>query len=142
MPTGLLLRNLKAGSPFLKMLGAQMLAEVPSEITATAIQNFNEWANLHPEKPFSTYLDELQPSEQQTILQTAVATLLTAGLGHAAGRMARRMDDATNNIYNAETLAKLNELAKASKVAKRDPQTFQQFVEKASEDGPITARFH
>lgn len=141
LPVGVLLKNLKAGTPFLKMLGAQALAEVPTEMAATALQNFNEWANVTQGDFVDDYIKKLPEAEAQTIIATLTSTMLTAGLGkgiHAiANRAIKDGEVATYAEQDAQALARMTELAQASKVLQRDPETFQQFVAQASEDAPI-----
>ncbi len=145
IPMGRLLKDLKAGAPFFKVLGHQIATEVPTELAATAWQNFNEWANLNPDKPFSTYLDALPAAEAQTIIATITTSVLTAGMGkgvHAvANRMQQKQNDAGRANQTAELLASLNQLAAADKVLQRDPQTFQDWVGKATESSPVQQVF-
>lgn len=145
IPMGRLLKDLKAGAPFFKVLGHQIATEVPTEMVATAWQNFNEWANLNPDKPFSTYLDALPAAEAQTIIATITTSVLTAGMGKGvhsvANRMQQKQDDAGRANQTAELLASLNQLAAADKVLQRDPQTFQEWVGKATESSPVQQVF-
>ncbi len=145
IPMGRLLKDLKAGAPFFKVLGHQIATEVPTEMVATAWQNFNEWANLNPDKPFSTYLDALPAAEAQTIIATITTSVLTAGMGKGvhsvANRMQQKQEDAGRANQTAELLASLNQLAAADKVLQRDPQTFQEWVGKATESSPVQQVF-
>lgn len=142
LPMGVLIRDLKAGSSFFKVLGHQIATEVPTELAATAWQNFNEWANLHPEKTLENYVAELGPAEAQTVIATITTSLLTAGFGKAAhGTLTKLAKDhglasqaqadfaAFTNLINASTESKLRE---------RDPSSFQQFVDSAAANGPVT----
>jgi hypothetical protein len=141
IPVGRLLKDLKAGSPFLKTLAHQAVTEVPTEMAATAWQNLNEWAMLHPDKPVGDYLGALPEAEAQTILATLTTTVLSAGMGHAVHRIAnlagRNQEAAQNAEANTQVLAGMDQLAAASKVRGRDPQSFQQFVDQAAEEGPV-----
>lgn len=145
LPMGRLLKDLKAGAPFFKVLGHQIATEVPTELAATAWQNFNEWANLNPDKPFSTYLEALPAAEAQTVIATITTSVLTAGLGKGVhstiNRMQQKQDEAARASQGAELLASLNQLATASKVLQRDPQTFEQFVAHATESAPVQQVF-
>ena len=54
----------------------------------------------------------------------------------AAGQMAQAQQ-AQQAEQDAQHLQGLTDLAKASKVLQRDPETFQQFVEQAAQDGEV-----
>ncbi|BCB27059.1 hypothetical protein SKTS_19450 [Sulfurimicrobium lacus] len=145
IPMGLLLKDLKAGAPLFRVLGHQIATEVPTEMTATAWQNFNEWANLNPDKPFSTYLEALPAAEAQTVIATITTSVLTAGMGkgvHAvANRMQQNQGKAQQASQNAELLGSLNQLAAYDKLLQRDAPTFEQFVAHAAEGGPVQQVF-
>lgn len=145
LPVARLLKDLKAGAPFWKVLGHQIATEVPTELAATAWQNFNEWSNLNDGKPFGAYLRELPAAEAQTVIATITTSVLTAGLGKAVHSVAsidqRRQADAESAPQVAGILAGLNELAKASKILPRDAETFEQFIARATEDGPVPQVF-
>lgn len=141
LPVGALLKNLKAGSGLFKTLGQQILTEVPTEMAATAWQNFNEWATLHPDQPFQKYLDELPAAEAQTVLATITTAALTAGMGkgiHAVvSRGQQQQAKAQDAEQTAQGLEALTQLAAASKLRERAPDTFAQFVEQATQNGPV-----
>lgn len=144
-PLSRLLGDVKAGSSFAKTLAYQVAHEVPGEQVATLLQDLNEWAVLHPGKPFSAYWDE-RPS---AAVQTLIATLVGVGGNVAVMRgidsvitgdeeKARR---AQASEQQAQLLQQLTDLAKADKVLARDPETFEQFVASAAEGGPATQVF-
>ncbi len=141
LPMGLLIRDLKLGAPLYKILARQIATEVPTEIAATAWQNFNEWANLNPEMPFSGYLEKLGPDEALTISSTIVQTILSAGLAEGTSKILQRataqQDQADSAMKSADGLAQLAKLAAESKLRARDPKTFQAFVEAANEEGGV-----
>lgn len=72
LPMSRLLGDVRAGSSLLKTLGQQAALEVPGEQIATVLQDLNEWAVLHPEKPFSSYLEERPSAAAQTLIATLV----------------------------------------------------------------------
>ncbi|HEX7386241.1 MAG TPA: hypothetical protein VF285_03060 [Castellaniella sp.] len=145
LPLGRLLGDVKAGSSLWKILRGQIATEVPTEMAATAWQNFNEWANINPDKPFSSYLQELPEAEAQTVIATVTTTLLTAGLGRGVQGVARRAagdsSKAQAGMDDANLVQQLNDTAKASKLLQRAPDTFQQFVSDAAENGPVSHVF-
>ena len=141
LPLGLLLKDIKAGSSFTKLMGHQLATEVPGEVTATAWQNANEWLNLHPEKSMDDYLKELGPDEGQTIIATVVQTLATGGLAHGAMKLQRKSDEKQAKIEQAaqdfNTLQTASEHAKASQTRDLAPDDFKQFVNSVTEDGHL-----
>ena len=141
LPMGLLLKDIKAGSSFTKLIGHQMATEVPGEVAATAWQNANEWLNLHPEKSMGDYVKELGPDEGQTIIATVVQTLATGGLAHGAMRLQRRGDEKQAKVEQAvqdfATLQTASEHAKSSQTRDLAPDDFKQFVNSVTEDGHL-----
>lgn len=141
IPTLRLLGDLKAGSSFGRLLGGQLLTEIPTEAATTAGQGFNEWANLHPERTIGDYLQAQGPAQIETAISTAVQTLLTAGLAHGVTRAVSAKEEVQRKAAQADATAALveglNGLAKASKVLQRDAGTFEAFVDEAAQDGPV-----
>ncbi|MCC7304772.1 MAG: ParB N-terminal domain-containing protein [Alphaproteobacteria bacterium] len=141
IPVTKFLGDLKAGSGFFKTLGHQVAAEVPGELLATTLQNFNEWAFLNQDQSFQTYLEQLPPDLAQTFVATLVAVGANTGtitLGNAAvSRMADREKKATAGEAAAQTVEELTEVAKASKLLQRDPDSFERFIEAANEQGDV-----
>lgn len=141
LPVSWLIKDLKAGTPFWKTLLRQGAAEVPGEQIATALQDLNEWAVINPDKPFSAYLQERPSAAAQTLIATLVGTggqvTVMKGIDAALSRIDGRAQQARQAEQHAAVLAQLDELAKASKLRARDPETFAQFVQQASEDSPV-----
>ncbi len=145
LPMGRLIGDLNAGAPFWKLLRNQIATEVPTELAATAWQNFNEWANLNPDQPFSSYLKELPAAEAQTVIATITTTVLTAGLASGINRIADRATIQEAKAQAAEQRARqlqaLTTFAAASKLAARAPDTFEQFIAQAADGGPAQQVF-
>lgn len=145
LPIGRLIGDLKVGAPFWKLLRNQIATEVPTELAATAWQNFNEWANLNPDKPFASYLQELPAAEAQTVIATVTTTVLTAGLASGVNRIANRATiqeaKAHAALQRAQQLEALTTFAAASKLAQRAPDTFEQFIAQAADGGPAQQVF-
>lgn len=143
LPMGLLLKDIKAGSSFTKLMGHQLATEVPGEVAATAWQNANEWMNLHPEKSMDDYVKELGPDEGQTVIATVVQTLATGGLAHGAMRLQRRGEQkqakAEQAVQDFATLQTASEHAKASQTRDLAPDDFKQFVNSVTEDGHLAS---
>ena len=138
LPVAKFVKDVRAGAPFLKILGAQIVREVPTELAATAWQNFNEWANIHPEQPFSTYLDSLPEAEAQTVIATVTTTLLMAGAGGGINAVAgKRQASITNAETGAKLISELMDAAKATELLARDPASLRSYFQTASENGPL-----
>lgn len=128
IPMGRLIKDLKAGAPFFKMLGANIAREVPTEMAATAWQNFNEWANLNPDKPFSTYLEALPMAEAQTIIATITMSTMSVGMMKGLGKIASTADNKQPEGYAAQLVEAMKVVAQ-SKLKTRDAATMQSFLQ-------------
>lgn len=141
IPFSRLLNDIKLGSPLHKILMRQLAAEIPGEQIATVLQDANEWAVLNPEKPFSQYLAERPSAAASTLISTITAVSIMGGAGHVAGRIANRGQQNQAQAEQAEAAAtqfeQINEIAQASALLKRSPESFERFVEQATEDGPV-----
>jgi len=73
LPAHWLLGDLAKNAGLARMLLHQVAAELPGEQVATVFQDLNEWAVLHPDKPFSAYLAERPSAAAQTLIATLVA---------------------------------------------------------------------
>lgn len=137
-----LFRLLKPGQMGTKAL-EYLLREQGGEQIATALQDLNEWAVL-PEnktKGIDDYLSERPNAALQTAIATAVGGGAQVALMKGAGGILNQAEysqfKAQQSEQRAAMLAQLGELASASKVLQRDPGSFEQFVAKAAEDGPV-----
>lgn len=141
LPLSRLVGDLKAGTPFLKTLARNVAAEVPGEQLATVLQDMNEWAALHPEKPFSEYLAERPSAAAQTLIATLVGVggqvTVLKGVDAAVARIQGRTQAAEQADQSAQAFEQLHQLAAASKVRQRDAQTFEQFIREATADGDV-----
>lgn len=92
-------------------------------------------------KTFGDYLDARPNAALQTAIATAVGGGAQVATVKAAGWAVNRADYQAEKARQAElrnqVLAELNTLAQANKVLQRSPETFQEFVAKATEDGPL-----
>lgn len=145
LPVSRLLGDVRAGSSLLKTLGHQAALEVPGEQIATVLQDLNEWAVLHPEKPFSSYLEERPSAAAQTLIATLVGVggnvAVMRGIDSVITGDEEKARRAQASEQQAQLLQQLTDLAKADKVLARDPETFEQFVASAAEGGPATQVF-
>ncbi len=133
IPAKALIRDLGLHTNILKTLGNQIWRENIGEQVATALQDLNEWAILNPEKPFKDYLAE-RPS---AALQTFVATMVGTTVQTAA---AKGMDTAMmgqEHRANRRVFEALGQLSQESMLRSRIPEKFRNFIEQATEDGPV-----
>jgi hypothetical protein len=141
IPVSRLLGDLGAGSSFIKTLSRQIAAEVPGEQVATILQDLNEWAVLKPDASFKDYLAERPGAAAQTLIATIVGaggqTSLMTGIDQIVNRQAKKEEKAQIAQQGVEALAELNKLAATDKLLQRSPESFQQFIEQAAEEGPV-----
>lgn len=135
------LKQIKAGSSAGKLFAYEVGKEVPGEIAATLWQNFNEWANINPDKSVTDFLAEQPAAVAQTVIATLVGGGVQIGAVKGVERVMRGADANEQRAQRAEQtsqiLEQMHQLAAASKVLQRDPETFQQFVQHAAEDGEV-----
>ena len=147
IPVTKLLGDLKAGASLPRMLANQIAAEIPGEQVATILQDLNEWAAIDANagKAFGDYLAERPSAAAQTLIATIVGaagqTTIISGIDAAMRRAAgeQRQAEQANNM--AQRLAELVQFSRAAALTQTSPETFQQFVEQATEDGPVTDVF-
>lgn len=138
-----LLRLLKPGHFGAKAL-EYLLKEQGGEQVATALQDLNDWAILpeNKDKSISDYLKARPEAALQTALATAFGgggqIALMKGIQLATARGEVQVMQAENS---AQIIENLNELASASNTLRRDPESFEKFIEHVSEDGPVQEVF-
>ncbi len=142
VPMGRLIGDLAAHSGALKTILRQVVPEFAGEQIATALQDAGEWAALHPERTLQDYLAERPDAALQTLVATAVGmggiVTLTKGAEAASDRLTRRAGAAESVQAQTQALTDLVTLAQSSKVRERDAETFEAFMQSATEDGPVT----
>lgn len=139
IPMARLIGDVKAGTPFLKTLAKNLALEMPGEQVATALQDLNEWAVLHPDKPFSDYLAERPSAAIQTAIATAVGSGGQVGTIALAQKVAERWNGKAQQADEVgKLLDEIQAQAAASKLRERAPDTFGDFVAAAAADGPVT----
>lgn len=147
IPVTRLLGDLKAGASLPRMLANQIAAEIPGEQVATILQDLNEWAAIDANagKAFGDYLAERPSAAAQTLIATIVGTAgqttIISGIDSAMRRAAGEQRQAEQADNMAQRLAELVQFSRAAALTQTSPETFQQFVEQATEDGPVTDVF-
>ena len=141
LPVQYLIKDLKVGSPFYKVIAHQMASEIPGEQIATILQDLNEWAVINPNKPFSDYIAERPSAAAQTLIATVVGVggqvTLAKGAQKLTDQFSGQSDQVRRAEQSAELLTQLNTLATASKLRARDTDSFQTFLQSALEDGEV-----
>ena len=129
----------KAGSSLVRLFMRDVAREIPGESAATVWQNFNEWANVNPDKRLAEWLAE-QPA---AIAETIVATIVGAGaqtgairaVQRATGDRDRQQAIAAATDQRSQALVELSTLSEASKLRERDPENFQSFAAQVTAEG-------
>lgn len=141
LPLGALLKDVKAGTGFLRILGRQIALEVPGEQIATVLQDLNEWAILNPEKPFSTYLEERPSAAAQTLVATIVGAggnvAVVKGLETVLSRAVRDGANMQQAGLAAQALQQAMQGAEASRLRERSPEQFRAVMSEMSQDGSL-----
>lgn len=125
----------KAGAG--EFLTGLLARELPTEQVATFVQDAVDTATANPDKTWGQFLEERPDAAYQTLLATIVQTGTMAAGHTAVQRLTAPAQQAEAAQQNAEALGKLTEIAKASKLRERDPQSFQDFVDAAAAEGPV-----
>lgn len=134
LPLQYLFKDVQAGSGFFKTLTHQLATEIPGEQAATALQDLNEWASLHPEKTLDDYLKERPDAALQTLAATVVGSGGQVGVLHLAKQLMNRDANLTDRAEgNASRLEELAKLAESSRVLERNPEVMRAFVDHAAE---------
>lgn len=133
IPLGDLVRDLKIGSPVVKLVTNQLKGEVIGEQIATVLQDMNEWAVLNPEKPFRDYIDERPNAAAQTLVATLVGTggniAVAKGIETATRKLMGDAYDAGLADQHAEQLQAALQTSTQSKLRERNPSEFRALVQ-------------
>ena len=140
LPMGFLVNNLgKRGAGH--FISGFLGRELPGEFAATLGQNAVDTAIANPDKTWGQYLAE-QPD---ALVQTAIGTLMTAGLyggvHHAARRYAGEVADQAQSAGAAAALDQAMTAAADNKTRQRDPNAFADLVGLHTQDTAIEKLF-
>lgn len=138
LPAKFLLDDIAKHTGFMRMLGHQLATDIPGEQLTTVFQDFNTWANLHPEKTVRQFIEE----RPDAAVQTLVATLVGAGVqtGTIRGVQKLAQGAAEREVREreaqerADSLDALFKMAEGSKLRERAPDTFAEFVRDTTQD--------
>ncbi len=148
MPAGAWLEAITKRTPFGQTVLRQLQQEIPGEQVATVLQDFSEWVNLNPDKPFSAYLAE----RPQAALATALATISGTSAQVGAVHVTTRAVDATAKVADrvvASRVAKDNrrffdlagKAAEGSKLRPRDPEAYNDAIRAEAEENGLTEAY-
>jgi hypothetical protein len=137
LPIDLLLKNIAKGTNVASLFGQQLVAENITESLTTVAQNFTEWANLNPDKPFGDWLKEQPAAVRDTIAQTTLATAgvtgAAVGINNVRVRAEQRRQRAEQAQQNADFIDRLSKVAEASALRSRAPDIFEDLVQRQAE---------
>jgi diguanylate cyclase (GGDEF)-like protein len=125
LPLQWLIKDLGAGSGFLKTLAHQVFSENIGEQAATALQDLAEWKFL-PENQNKGWWD-YAAARPGAALDTLVATVASVGATTGIATGAHRL------------VTGLGQAATSSKTQKRSPEAVESFVAQATKDSPAKA---
>lgn len=143
IPLHRLVEGTRLGAGPLSTFVKTSAAEIPGEQIATALQDLNEWAVLHPDKPFSAYLADRPDAAAQTLIATLIGTGGNVTITHAMQRVA----DNAMNIQRGENaglgLQQMLALAAQSKLRERSPDQLADTINGMAQDAgaPSELRF-
>ena len=136
LPMGFIVKKFgKAGAG--EFLTGLLAREIPSEQATTLAQDAIDTAIANPDKSWGDFVNERPDAAYQTLLATVTQGGITGAISSIAKRMTeqgKRVDSANLVAVNIE---KLNQLAAASKVLARSPDTIKTFAEAALADSPV-----
>jgi hypothetical protein len=141
IPALTLFNDLTKGTGLGKLLLKQAATEIPGEQVATLMQDFNDWVNLNPEKSLGEFMAERPDAALTTLVATVVGTGAQTATASAASSVARRLQGEDKAIKQAtetaRVLTELNKLAGATQIRDRDVETFEGFLQSATEGTPL-----
>lgn len=133
------LKNVKAGASAAKLFSYELFKEIPGEIGATLWQNFNEWANVNPDKPVGDFIAEQPEAIAQTIIATLVGGTTQIGAVKALEKITtggqQRAAAAQQAEQHAQVLETMQTTMQASTILQHSPETLTAYAQSLVEDG-------
>lgn len=124
-----------------EFLTGLLAKEVPGEQVATIVQDAIDTAVANPNKTWGEYLKERPDAAYQTLVATVTQAGAMGAIHTAAERLAVFERHAATAEQDTAALTQLAEYSKVSKLAQRDPQSFEQYVTEAAAEGPVQEVF-
>jgi hypothetical protein len=148
LPATELLNAIAKKTPFGRALMVQLTSEIPQEQIATVLQDFNEWAVLNPDKPYSAYVAERPEAALSTLVQTAVGTTVQTAVAKAASssidagaKVAGRLVQAEQAKDETNFFDQVERAAQESKLRGRDPEVYAELVGRTANDAGVSQVF-
>lgn len=126
IPTHALLGDLAEESGLTKTFAHQIVANIPAMQAQTAIDGYNEWAYLHPDRPFSEFVNA--NAQMQSLISTIAMVGTQTGAAHAMNKL-------IGGLASQRAVEQLGRDSAASSVAKIAPGKFDEFVQHAADTG-------
>lgn len=133
IPASRMLQDLRLNQTFSTTLRNALAREIPGEQAATLLQDLNDWATLHPDKPFSEYLKARPDAAVQTLVATVIATGGQVSVAHLANESLNGGQRQADQML----MQSLGDKAAASKLRQRMPEKFRDLVDAITKDGPV-----
>ena len=133
IPASRMLQDLRLNQNFATTLRNDLAREIPGEQAATLLQDLNDWATLHPDKPFSEYLKARPDAAVQTLVATVIATGGQVSVAHLANESLNGGQRQADQML----MQSLGDKAAASKLRQRMPEKFRDLVDAITKDGPV-----
>ncbi len=148
LPARLLIDDLLApGTTLARTFSRQLRAENLTEQAATFTQDLNRWAMIEANqgKTLDDFLAERPGAAYDTLIATTVMTGLQTGImratSGAVGKVFGRQDAAKSATETSDLLKSVMDVARASDVAGRDPETLRALLEQMAEETPAETAF-
>ncbi|MGE0444947.1 MAG: hypothetical protein AB7P99_06935 [Vicinamibacterales bacterium] len=136
-PAFALLRDLPAGS-VRQMFVNQLKTEIPGEQLATLLQDFNEWATLHPERPFADYVNARPAAAVETLIATGIGAGGATAIGTTLDVLSQRAAEQQAAQRDREAVGVLAAASERSKLRERDGAAFRAFVDQVGTQTGVT----
>lgn len=133
IPASRMLQDLRLNQTFSTTLRNALAREIPGEQAATLLQDLNDWATLHPDKPFSEYLKARPDAAVQTLVATVIATGGQVSVAHLANESLNGGQRQADQML----MQSMGDKAAASKLRQRMPEKFRDLVDAITKDGPV-----
>lgn len=147
IPLADLMKNIKVGTPVFETLVKNIAQEQVGEQVATVSQDLTDWALLpsNKDKTLADFIAERPEAALSTAVAALTGSVTTTSVLAATDRVSRALERRTEKTVKAgedkSYLDTMAQVAQASKLRERAPETFQQFVNEAAADGALTDVF-
>lgn len=125
-PTHALLGDLAAEAGLTKTLAHQIVANIPAMQAQTAIDGYNEWAYVHPDRPFGEFVNA--NAQMQSLIATIAMVGTQTGAAHAINKL-------VGGLASQRAVEQLGRDSGTSRVAQIAPAKFDEFVQHAADTG-------